>query len=144
MFASPNLNWKNELFIMIGRCLWSCCASAGSLPTKESIIWNIVLIPQGLNWCVNSEIKLLSKVLSCPELWPYIPHSNIVKWNINGCPWPWVYLQMTNKNFITLQFQSDFIPNSIDVIRISRIERWDNIPESYTVKLHLGDCTVLC
>lgn len=42
--------------------------STASSAAEESILGNGVFVSWGLDWRVNSQIKLLSQVLSCPIL----------------------------------------------------------------------------
>ena len=66
--------------------------SPACLTTKQCILWNRKFVS---NWgwcCVNAQIKLLTEVLSCPKLSPQVPHSHIVKRNIDSSPWLRIYL----------------------------------------------------
>lgn len=42
--------------------------STTSSAAEESIFWNGVFVSGGLDWGIDSQIKLLSQVLSCPIL----------------------------------------------------------------------------
>lgn len=66
--------------------------SASCFAAKTCILWDGIFIPEWSWCCVNTQIKLLSKVLSCPRLRPQVPHTYVIQCYINRRPWLGIHL----------------------------------------------------
>lgn len=81
-------------------CVTTCRPAA-----KKSIPRDWQFISPWIWSCVNSEIKLLPKILPCPVLRPNVPHSHVVQSHVNSSPRLGIYLfsiKQLNKLWICL------------------------------------------
>lgn len=69
--------------------------STTCLATQKSILWNGELVPKWSRWRVDTEVELLSEILSSPKLRSHIPHPYVIEGDVNCSPRIRVYLHQT-------------------------------------------------
>jgi hypothetical protein len=73
------------------------CVSTTCPTTKKCILWNGVFVSEWSWVCINSQVKLLTEVLTCPEFCPQVPHPHVVERNIYSGPGLGIYLHSSYK-----------------------------------------------